>query len=157
MKLSPIIRWLAPVCLVSCADPNVIEYRGSAMTEAAPDSAASLAITFWSRSDSSFGGFVRAGSPIAGDGYAYAWHDRGMLRIVTVSAAGDRVVWRSRTSDDSIGGTFESTGGSKELGGTWRAHRVKGHTASAATLRLPTRADWPAPGLMVLPALLLAA
>jgi len=158
MRLSQGFALVCVLALLGCDDPNVIEYRGSAMTEAAPDSAATLAITFWSRTDSSFGGFVKAGSPISQGGFAYAWHERGMLRIVTVSPSGDTLVWRSRTSDDSIGGTFETTGGAqKDLGGTWRAHRVKGHTASAATLRLPTRSDWLAPALMVWPALLLAA
>lgn len=155
MKLSRAFALVCVVALLACDDPNVIEYRGSAMTEAAPDSAASLAITFWSHTDSSFRGFVKAGSPMSMGGSAYAWHEHGMLKIVTVSPSGDTLVWRSRAADDSIGGTFEAIGASKDVGGTWRAHRVKGHPASAATLRLPARVDWLAPALMVWPAIFL--
>src|SRR5262245_25447474 len=157
MRLPQRFALVCVVALLACDDPNVIEYRASAMTEATPDSAATLAITFWSHTDSSFGGFVKTGSPISHGGSAYAWHEHGMLRMVTVSPSGDTLFWRSRTADDSIGGTFETRGGPNDFGGTWRAHRVKGHTASAATLRLPTLADWPTPALMVLPALLVAA
>src|SRR5262245_61773683 len=126
MRLSQTFALVWLVAVRACDDPNIIEYRGSAMTEAAPDSAASLAITFWSRTDSSFSGFIKAGSPMSTGGSAYAWHEHGMLKIVTVSPSGDTLVWRSRAADDSIGGTFETTGGPNDFGGTWRAHRVKG-------------------------------
>jgi len=142
--------------LVACNDADLIEYRGSAMSEATTDSAASLSLLFWSHTDSSFSGFVRVGLPITGSGSAYAWHEHATLKIVTVSRGGDTLLWTSRATDDSIGGTFQTIGARTEQAGTWRAQRMKGRAVSAATLRAPTRSDWPVPTLIVLPAVVLA-
>jgi hypothetical protein len=158
-SLTRLLRLIATACavaLVACSDADLIEYRGSAMSEATTDSAASLSILFWSHTDSSFSGFVRVGPPISGSGSAYAWHEHATLKIVTVSSAGDTLLWTSRATDDSIGGTFQTIGAPTEQAGTWRAQRVKGRAISPAALRAPTRSDWPVPALLVLPAVVLA-
>lgn len=157
-SLTPTLRSIAAafaVAMIACGDPNLIEYRGSVTSEASSDSASSIGIIFWSHTDSSFSGFVRVGSPISGSGSAYAWHEHAMLKIVTVSATGDTLLWTSRATDDSIGGTFETIGAPREQAGTWRAQRVKGRAASPATLRAPSQPNWLVPTLLVWPAFLL--
>ena len=150
-----LIALTSAAALVACNDADLIEYRGSAMSEATTDSAASLSILFWSHTDSSFSGFVRVGSPISGSGSACAWHEHTTLKFVTVSPAGDKLLWSSRATDDSIGGTFQTIGARTEQAGTWRAQRVKGRAVSAATLRTPTRSDHLVTTLFVLPVVVL--
>jgi hypothetical protein len=106
------------------------------MTDAAPDSAAALTLTFWAHTDTSFGGYLRVGPPVSVGGGAYGWHDDGALQIATVSNAGDTVIWTSRAVDTLIGGHYRVTGGPHDgQAGTWRARLQRGSAATQASLR----------------------
>jgi hypothetical protein len=148
-------RLLAAFALLACAacaDQTATQYVGSVMSEESPEAEGSLKLTLSERTDSSFSGIMELGPPARGTGSAYAWHEGLELRIVTVgSADGDTILWKSRLTDEGVGGQYEVTGG-KRLGelGTWRARLTKGPPASPATLRLPPNtvrppvsATWP--------------
>jgi hypothetical protein len=126
-------------CTLACGDGQVTKYTGSAMNDAVPDSAGSLRLTFWARTDTSFSGVLELGAPLSGGGPAFAWHDGTALKVVTVGAAGgDTIVWRSGNTGADLGGRFEITGGPHEgQGGTWRARLTSGPPATPATLRQP--------------------
>jgi hypothetical protein len=123
---------------LACSEPAT-EYHGSATTDAVSDSAASLRIVFWTRTDTSFSGYLVAGAPAEIHGSAYGWHERSALKIATVSTGSDTIIWTSHKSDDEIGGRFEIVGGPRAgQEGTWRAQLAKGSAASPETLRTPT-------------------
>jgi hypothetical protein len=106
------------------------------MNDAAPDSASRLTLTLWSRTDTSFTGYLILGAPLHGGGSAYLWHESGVLKMLTVSEAGDTIVWTSRRSDEAIGGQYHIVGGEASgQGGTWRATLAAGSALSPATLR----------------------
>jgi len=131
---------VAVLCVLACGDATVTRYTGTAMNDAMPDSASRLTLTFYSRTDTSFAGVLELGAPLPGTGPAYAWHAGPALKIVTVAATGDTIIWTSTRSDSLVGGRFEVTGGRHEgQGGTWRAQLAKGPPASASTLRQPVR------------------
>ena len=126
---------------LACADGQVTRYAGSAMYDAAPDSAGSFELTLYSHTDTSFSGILEVGAPIPGTGPAFAWHEGTTLNVVTVSAAGgDTILWTSRSADVELGGRFEINGGEHAgHGGTWRARLTDGPAATPATLKRPRR------------------
>ncbi len=135
---------------LACADGPVTRYVGSAMYDAAPDSAGSFELTLYSHTDTSFSGILQVGAPIPGTGPAFAWHEGTTLNVVTVSAAGgDTILWTSRSADAELGGRFEISGGAHVgHGGTWRARLTNGPAATEATLKGPRR--YPAPPVSTL-------
>jgi hypothetical protein len=133
------------VATASCGGREASRYEGSAMDDSAPDSSATLTLTLWPTRDTTFVGFIRAREPVGQGGDASAWLQGATLRVYSVSADGDTVVWMSRHPDETLGGTYEATGGvTKGLGGTWRASLVAGPPATQETLdRAMKRASIP--------------
>jgi hypothetical protein len=88
--------------------------------------------------DTSFGAFVETGTPQGGSGGAYGWFPDGVLTIVSVSAAGDTILWKSTSEGPAIGGSYSVTGGSAQgEGGAWSARLVQGQAITAKTLTVP--------------------
>lgn len=116
------------------------------MDSAAPDSAAPLALTFWTRTDTSLSGYLMATAPLDASGSAFLWHEDNLLKIVSVSANRDTVLWTSSQSGETIGGKYEMIGGSRTgKTGTWKAHLAWGPPATPEML--PGKANvlmvWP--------------
>lgn len=158
----PAVRRLLPILAAAlvaaaCADQSATQYVGVVMNESDPEAEGSLRLTLFERSDTAFSGVMELGAPAAGTGSAYAWHEQGELRIVTVGATtSDTIYWSSRLSDAALGGQFEITGGERAgQTGTWRGRLVKGMPASPATLQRPRPTPLP-PWTATWPAVLLA-
>ena len=141
---------LVVLLAAACTDGAATRYVGTVMSEAAPDSAGSLALTLFSHTDSGFSGIMELGAPARGTGSAYAWHEGGELHVVTIGAqAPDTIHWISPLTDEGLGGRFEVTGGDRTgQRGTWRARLVQGPPATPATLTRP--AGFPSPSLVAL-------
>jgi len=129
------------------------------MDDSAADSAGQLTLTIWPRRDTTFGGFLSVRDPVGRRGGVSAWHDGTTLKLYSVSADGDTVVWTSAQSGTSIGGTYEVIGGSASgPGGTWRAKLESGPPASPDALNRalhevpvpPIDAVWPGIALAIL-------
>jgi hypothetical protein len=138
------------LCIAAaCTDPNVIEYRGTAMNEARPDSAGEVVLTLWERSDTSFSGYVRIAEPVGFRAPVYAWHEGSAFMAVAVpDSGGDTLRFSSRTTEDSIGGVFTIRGASGAKGGIWRAHRTRGPQVSTATLTSKPAANFHLGGIL---------
>jgi len=130
---------LVLLCAVACAENTATRYVGTAMNSATPESPGSVELTFFARDDTSFTGVIKLGAPLTGTGSAYAWHEDGELRVVTVGAIdGDTILWSSRQTGAEVGGTFDVIGGSGEgQSGTWRAQLTMGLPTSAETMATP--------------------
>ena len=128
-------RIVLVLCVSACGGNDASRYTGSAMDDSAADSAASFTLTIWPRRDTTFGGHLRVGDPVGRSGGVSAWHEGATLKLYSVSADGDTVVWTSAQTGTSIGGTYEVVGGGASgLGGTWRAKLESGPPVSPDAL-----------------------
>jgi hypothetical protein len=143
----------------ACGGHEASRYVGSVMDDSAADSASTLTLTIWPRTDSTFTGHAIVAQPVGRGGAASAWNEGTTLKLYSLSADGDTIVWTSTQSGAALGGTYEVIGGVfRGQGGTWRARLVSGPPASPETLRRaaqrvplpPIDAVWPALVLVAL-------
>lgn len=97
-------------------------YRGTVVNASLRDRPATLELSIFSRSDTSIIGWLSIGPPLGGTGVTtVVLSDIDSLYLVTLSVAGDTIVWGSSTRSGAIGGDYWIKGGSSSgQGGTWR-------------------------------------
>jgi hypothetical protein len=100
-------------------------YRGSVVKDGEAAPPASLELAIWKRGGTAFLGWLRVGPPLAWSGYAYGGSEgadsAGSLLMLTASATGDSIEWRSLTRHGEIGGRYVvRRGPASGQGGTWR-------------------------------------
>jgi hypothetical protein len=143
MRLARLGFIAAVLLCAACGGHEATRLVGSAMDDAAADSAARLTLVLWPVTDSTFAGQLQVDAPVSIAGAASAWHGKEGLTIYNISGDGDTTVWKSRLSGAEIGGVYEVTGGGHSgQGGTWRAHLEDGPPPTPQMLRRHARLKW---------------
>jgi len=123
----------AAVVLVvaGCAGSRVSRYQGTATSDA-DAKPLQLTLTVTSRADTSFGAYMKVGTWPARSGDGFGWFPNETLNLLTISPAGDTVLWKSSRYENELAGRYAVLGGGRsgEVG-YWSARLVHGVSLGA--------------------------
>jgi hypothetical protein len=118
---------------VGCREPGSARYEGSVENTSREQRGAGR-LTVFSRTDSTFGGYLDVEKTLGGGGLTFGWSTPTGWHLRTTSGAGDTVLWRgdgraASLSGAALTGSFTIIGGPKsdEIGTfEWRLVRGRG-------------------------------